>query len=47
METQENVDALWSVGCDVAQGYLLSRPMPADQLPDWLARYGIKSAASR
>ena len=47
VETQENVDALWSVGCDVAQGYLLSRPMPADQLPDWLARYGIKAAASR
>ena len=24
-------------GCDQAQGYLLSRPMPADALPGWLA----------
>jgi EAL domain-containing protein (putative c-di-GMP-specific phosphodiesterase class I) len=24
------------MGCDIAQGYLLARPMPANLLPDWL-----------
>jgi EAL domain-containing protein (putative c-di-GMP-specific phosphodiesterase class I) len=24
------------MGCDVAQGYLFSRPVPFDELVDWL-----------
>ena len=28
---------LSDLSCDVAQGFFLSRPLPADQLDDWLA----------
>ena len=30
---------LGELGCEVAQGYLLSRPMPIDDLPQWLETY--------
>jgi len=29
-------DALTAMGCDLAQGYYLSRPLPAGALQDWL-----------
>jgi diguanylate cyclase (GGDEF)-like protein len=35
-EDQDTVDALASIGCDVVQGYHLSRPLPAAQLESWL-----------
>jgi EAL domain-containing protein (putative c-di-GMP-specific phosphodiesterase class I) len=35
-EDQETVDLLVSMGCDVVQGYHLSRPLPAAQLDRWL-----------
>jgi diguanylate cyclase (GGDEF)-like protein len=37
VETEETLGALSDLRCDVAQGYLLSRPMPADRVGDWLA----------
>jgi EAL domain-containing protein (putative c-di-GMP-specific phosphodiesterase class I) len=37
VETQEIWDRLRASGCDAAQGYLLARPMAADQLGGWLA----------
>ncbi|WP_326560556.1 putative bifunctional diguanylate cyclase/phosphodiesterase [Micromonospora sp. NBC_01796] len=30
---------LHAAGCDVAQGWFYARPMPADELVSWLARY--------
>jgi EAL domain-containing protein (putative c-di-GMP-specific phosphodiesterase class I) len=36
VETVQILDALTALGCDIAQGYLLARPMPADALPAWL-----------
>ncbi|BCJ47680.1 hypothetical protein GCM10010168_20390 [Actinoplanes ianthinogenes] len=36
VETTEVADLLTAAGCDIAQGYLLARPMPADDLPSWL-----------
>ncbi|WP_324276211.1 putative bifunctional diguanylate cyclase/phosphodiesterase [Blastococcus brunescens] len=35
-EDQATVDALATLGCDIVQGYHLSRPLPADQLWSWL-----------
>jgi len=36
VETEEVLAALARLGCDVAQGYLVARPMPADALRTWL-----------
>ena len=36
VETQKAWNHLASLGCDVAQGYFLSRPVPAEQLTQWL-----------
>ena len=35
VETVEMFDELRNLGCDIAQGYLLSRPLPADELTVW------------
>jgi len=37
VETAETLTALSLVHCDLAQGYLIARPMPAEQLVAWLA----------
>jgi diguanylate cyclase (GGDEF)-like protein len=36
VETASTWDALREMGCDIAQGYVISRPLPADQLGAWL-----------
>lgn len=38
IETQAQWDALEAVGCDFAQGYLIARPMPADEVAGWFGR---------
>jgi diguanylate cyclase len=38
VESDEVLAALRAGGCDVAQGFLLARPMPAASLPEWLSR---------
>jgi EAL domain-containing protein (putative c-di-GMP-specific phosphodiesterase class I) len=37
VETEAVWDQLALLGCDVAQGYYLTRPLPADELTKWLA----------
>jgi diguanylate cyclase (GGDEF)-like protein len=37
VEDQETLDALEAVGCDIAQGYHLARPMGADAFDTWRA----------
>ena len=38
VETAATLDQLAALGCDLAQGYYLSRPLPADELAQWLRR---------
>ncbi|MDE2586127.1 MAG: EAL domain-containing protein, partial [Betaproteobacteria bacterium] len=37
IETERQAQLLQSIGCDVVQGYLFSRPLPAQEIEDWLA----------
>lgn len=39
IENQESWDRLAALGCDIAQGYFISRPMPAEDFPAWLKSY--------
>jgi EAL domain-containing protein (putative c-di-GMP-specific phosphodiesterase class I) len=39
VESQQVWDRLASVGCDVAQGYLVSAPMSMRLLPHWHAKW--------
>ncbi len=36
VETSEHGTTLLALGCDLAQGYAIARPMPAAELNDWL-----------
>lgn len=36
VETLEHGEMLLYLGCDLAQGYGIARPMPADKLPQWV-----------
>lgn len=36
VDSQETWDLLAGLGCDVGQGYFIARPMPGNQLLDWL-----------
>ncbi|MEN9646096.1 MAG: hypothetical protein RL238_2765 [Actinomycetota bacterium] len=38
VEDQEQAEALRAIHCDTAQGFLFSRPMPAQDVADYLAR---------
>ncbi|RDH89700.1 MAG: hypothetical protein DIZ77_15195 [endosymbiont of Seepiophila jonesi] len=39
IENQETWDLLSDLGCDVAQGYFIAKPMPGGQLPDWVRNH--------
>ena len=39
LETVEHGQLLMGLGCDIAQGYCIARPMPAEQVVDWVANY--------
>ena len=38
-EDLDTVAALKSLGCDVVQGYVYAKPMPAEHIPDWVRRF--------
>jgi EAL domain-containing protein (putative c-di-GMP-specific phosphodiesterase class I) len=40
VENHAQLDFLRELGCDEAQGYLISTPLPYDQLVKWLADRG-------
>jgi len=39
VENQETLDELKKLGCDIAQGYLISRPKPEDEFLSWYKNY--------
>ncbi|MCF8167368.1 MAG: EAL domain-containing protein [Rhodoferax sp.] len=39
VETRAHGDLLLSIGCELAQGYGIARPMPAPQVPTWVAAW--------
>jgi EAL domain-containing protein (putative c-di-GMP-specific phosphodiesterase class I) len=39
VETPEVWSQLEAMGCDIAQGYLISRPLPAEELTRWLTNW--------
>jgi EAL domain-containing protein (putative c-di-GMP-specific phosphodiesterase class I) len=41
VETEQILAAITDLGCDLAQGFLLARPMPAERLPAWLAAHQV------
>jgi EAL domain-containing protein (putative c-di-GMP-specific phosphodiesterase class I) len=47
VETDEQLQALRAMKCDVAQGYLFCKPMPMNDLCDWLRRLRSARKESR
>ncbi|HYD61539.1 MAG TPA: EAL domain-containing protein [Noviherbaspirillum sp.] len=43
-ENRETWNALQSIGCDEAQGYFISRPLPGAEFPDWLSQWRAVTA---
>jgi len=47
VETEEAWDALSQLGCNMAQGYYLSRPVPAAELTQWMRRRPLEPGGAR
>ena len=45
VENKEVMQLLKDMGCDQAQGYYISKPMPADQMLTWMAQWDASQAA--
>jgi diguanylate cyclase (GGDEF)-like protein/PAS domain S-box-containing protein len=46
IEDEATLAGLRALGCDLAQGFLLARPMPADEVPGWVSRNRSPRAAT-
>ena len=47
VESEATYNKLASLGCEVAQGFFVSRPMPHEQLVQWLARLDDRDVPGR
>jgi EAL domain-containing protein (putative c-di-GMP-specific phosphodiesterase class I) len=47
IEQPSHLNLLWQMGCDIAQGYLLSRPIPGDDLLAWAQNGGLAEMRDR
>ena len=45
VETQETLEMLQSMGCDKAQGFFISRPMPRDEFMVFIGKKPVLRAA--
>lgn len=43
IESQEQITMLLQLGCDFGQGYGIGKPMPANQVIEWLGEYKLPS----
>lgn len=41
VETQQDWEKLAALGCDIAQGYFVARPMPAENFADWALKFAF------
>ena len=39
VQSLEHGQLLLTLGCEVAQGYFIARPMPASEVPGWVANF--------
>jgi EAL domain-containing protein (putative c-di-GMP-specific phosphodiesterase class I) len=39
VEDREDWDLLRTAGCDMVQGYFIAKPMPGNEVEDWLAAW--------
>ncbi len=46
VETQQDWDQLAAMGCDIAQGYFIAKPMPAEAFQSWVARFQAPATRS-
>lgn len=47
VETQQHWEQLAAFGCDLAQGYWIAKPMPAEQFQGWLEQFQPPSSHQR
>jgi EAL domain-containing protein (putative c-di-GMP-specific phosphodiesterase class I) len=40
VETEEQLAAMRTLGCNKVQGYLIARPLPPSEVPGWLRAHG-------
>lgn len=45
VEDRDDWDFLRASGCDLAQGWFIAKPMPATELPDWIADWELRRPA--
>jgi EAL domain-containing protein (putative c-di-GMP-specific phosphodiesterase class I) len=43
VESPEQIQRLRELGCEVMQGYFFARPMPSDQIMDWMRSFDMSS----
>ena len=46
VENTETRQRLSALGCDAIQGFLVARPMPADQTAEWIGKAGLPTIAT-
>jgi EAL domain-containing protein (putative c-di-GMP-specific phosphodiesterase class I) len=44
VESLDDWQLLREIGCDLAQGYFIGRPMPSERMPEWLSNWRARRA---